>query len=52
MPTWQETRLNPLQEVGVMKLLVGEFLKQGARLNPLQEVGVMKRHGRFHGTVV
>ena len=35
--------LNPLQEVGVMKLGKTTLLKEFCGLNPLQEVGVMKR---------
>ena len=35
-------RLNPLQEVGVMKLRSSCWRTGSTRLNPLQEVGVMK----------
>ena len=37
--------LNPLQEVGVMKLENTPASKALLRLNPLQEVGVMNRTG-------
>ena len=37
-----QPRLNPLQEVGVMKRHVRTGRQYGCRLNPLQEVGVMK----------
>ena len=39
----QALGLNPLQEVGVMKLIPKSSRYFWTRLNPLQEVGVMKQ---------
>ena len=36
-------RLNPLQEVGVVKHIFSTCARGDGRLNPLQEVGVVKR---------
>ena len=43
-------RLNPLQEVGVMKPGKIRSIPVRVRLNPLQEVGVMKPKNRLCGT--